>query len=102
MLKRELIKGARDGSRDLVIALYGLGDSIAGYRFLPCVLQIESVNVMLVNAPDDYYGGFSWYDFAGEPGPGVERSYKLLGSLLADCEREGFPADRTILFGFSQ
>src|SRR5262245_32591204 len=102
MLERELIKAGRKDSRDLVIALHGLGDSMEGYRFLPKALQIESLNVMLANAPDEYYGGFSWYDFAGDPGPGVERSYHQLEKLLIDCEREGFPPDRTTLFGFSQ
>jgi phospholipase/carboxylesterase len=102
MLQRELIKGARDGSKDLLIALHGLGDSMAGYRFLPGVLRVPALNVMLVNAPDGYYGGFSWYDFAGNPGPGVERSYGLMEQLLENCEREGFPPERTVLFGFSQ
>jgi phospholipase/carboxylesterase len=101
MLQRELIKGASD-STNLLIALHGLGDSMEGYRFLPRVLELPSLNVLLVNAPDGYYGGFSWYDFAGEPGPGVERSYRALEMLLENCERDGFPPDRTVLFGFSQ
>jgi phospholipase/carboxylesterase len=102
MLQNELIKASQSGSRDLLIGLHGLGDSMKGYRFLPDVLQIPSLNVLLANAPDDYYGGFSWYDFAATPGPGVERSYHLLDALLKDCEGKGFPPDRTILFGFSQ
>ncbi len=102
MLQRELVKAARAESRDLLIALHGLGDSMEGYRFLPDVLRIPSLNVLLVNAPDAYYGGFSWYDFAADPGPGVERSYRALEMLLEDCEREGFSPDRTMLFGFSQ
>jgi len=102
MLQRDLIKGDGAESKDLLIALHGLGDSMEGYRFLPGVLRVPSLNVMLVNAPDGYYGGFSWYDFAATPGPGVERSYRLLEMLLEDCERQGFPPDRTILFGFSQ
>ena len=100
MLERELIKGT--GGPDLLIALHGLGDSMEGYRFLPRVVQLPSLNVMLVNAPDSYYSGFSWYDFAGDPAPGVERSYKHLELLLDDCQRDGFAAERTILFGFSQ
>ncbi|HTG44263.1 MAG TPA: serine esterase, partial [Verrucomicrobiae bacterium] len=102
MLQSELIQSATAGSRDLLIALHGLGDSMAGYRFLPEVLRIPELNVLLVNAPDGYYGGFSWYDFATDPGPGVERSFRLLESLFNDLEAKGFPADRTILFGFSQ
>jgi phospholipase/carboxylesterase len=101
MLQRDLIRASRGDTKDLLIALHGLGDSMEGYRFLPDVLALP-VNVLLVNAPDGYYGGFSWYDFAADPGPGVERSYRLLEMLLEDCERDGFAADRTILFGFSQ
>jgi phospholipase/carboxylesterase len=102
MLQRELIKAEAAGSRDLLIALHGLGDSMEGYRFLPRVLRLPALNVLLVNAPDGYYGGFSWYDFAADPGAGIERSYRLLEMLLEDCERDGFAPDRTILFGFSQ
>src|SRR5262245_43598066 len=102
MLQRELIRAAKGESKDLLIALHGLGDSMEGYRFLPDVLRVPSLNVLLANAPDGYYGGFSWYDFVSDAGPGVERSYRLLEMLLEDCERESFPPDRTILFGFSQ
>jgi phospholipase/carboxylesterase len=102
MLHREWIRGTRTGSKELLIALHGLGDSLEGYRFLPRMLQIPAMNALLVNAPDPYYGGFSWYDFAGDPGPGVERSYLLIEKLLADCELQGYPPERTVLFGFSQ
>jgi phospholipase/carboxylesterase len=102
MLQRELIRADVAASKDLLIALHGLGDSMEGYRFLPRVLRVPALNVLLVNAPDGYYGGFSWYDFADNAGPGVERSYRALEMVLEDCEREGFAAHRTILFGFSQ
>lgn len=102
MLRRDLIKSQTGGSKDLLIALHGLGDSMEGYRFLPDVLRLPGLNVLLANAPDEYYGGFSWYDFAANPGPGVERSYKLLEALLEACAREGYLPNRTILFGFSQ
>src|SRR5256885_2571207 len=39
------------------------------------------------NAPDRYYQGFSWYNFGGDPEPGIVRSRKLLFELL-DEERE--------------
>jgi phospholipase/carboxylesterase len=55
-----------------------------------------------VNAPDPYYGGYSWYDFASDLRPGVERSRKLLFKLLDDLPSKGFPVAETILFGFSQ
>lgn len=102
MLETDLVRAAEAGSKRLLIALHGLGDSMEGYRWLPQVLRLPGLNCLLVNAPDDYYGGFSWYDFAGNPGPGVERSYKLLEELLAKTAADGFPAEQTMLFGFSQ
>ena len=89
-------------SKRLMVVLHGLGDSIAGYRWLPELLMLPWMNYLLVNAPDSYFGGYSWYDFAGEPGPGVLRSRNLLFDLLDKQRADGFPTEQTILFGFSQ
>lgn len=102
MLETELIGAANSASKDLLIALHGLGDSMEGYRWIPSVLKLPALNVLLVNAPDPYFGGFSWYDFARDAGPGVERSYRLMAELLDSLAERGFPSERTILFGFSQ
>src|SRR6185437_10844809 len=82
--------------------LHGLGDSIAGYRWLPSALNLPWLNYLLVNAPDAYYGGYSWYDFSGDISPGVERSRKLLFELLGAQSAAGFPAEQITLGGFSQ
>jgi len=102
MLRTELISSADKNSRRLLIMLHGLGDSIAGYRWLPSALNLPWLNYLLVNAPDAYYGGYSWYDFAGDISPGVERSRKLLFELLAAQSAAGFPAEQITLGGFSQ
>lgn len=102
MLETEFVPALKKNSRRLMIMLHGLGDSLAGFRWLPEALDIASMNYLLVNAPDPYYGGFSWYDFAGDPSVGVKRSRKLLFDLL-DAQRDaGFPTEQTILSGFSQ
>jgi len=102
MLTTDLLRAVQPGSRRLLIALHGLGDSMEGYRWLPEMLGLPWLNYLLVNAPDEYYGGFSWYDFAMDPAPGVERSRALLFKLL-DAQREaGFATENTVLFGFSQ
>lgn len=85
-----------------MIVLHGLGDSMEGYRWMPGALRLPWLNYLLVNAPDSYYGGFAWYDLAGDARPGVERSRRLLTALLEAQETAGFPAAQTILFGFSQ
>lgn len=85
-----------------MIVLHGLGDSMEGYRWAPEALRLPWMNYLLVNAPDGYYGGFSWYDFATNPAPGIKRSRELLFGLLDDWRAKGFPTNETILFGFSQ
>jgi len=98
----ELIHAQEPDSKRLFIMLHGLGDSIEGYRWLPQALDLPWLNYLLVNAPDDYYGGYSWFDYEGDIRPGVKRSSQLLFELL-DAQREnGFPTSQTILGGFSQ
>ena len=101
-LHSELISAAERGSRRLMVMLHGLGDSIEGYRWLPEAMRLPSLNYLLVNAPDDYYGGFSWYDITGNSAPGVRRSRKLLFALLDDLTARGYPTELTTLGGFSQ
>jgi phospholipase/carboxylesterase len=85
-----------------MIVLHGLGDSMTGYAWLPQMLKLPWLNYLLVNAPDPYYGGFSWYDFAGAPAPGILRSRKLLFALADQQRDEGWPTEQTTVFGFSQ
>jgi len=101
-LDLELVPAQEKDSRRLMIVLHGLGDSMEGYRWVPEVFQLTWMNVLLVNAPDPYYGGFSWYDYEINPGPGIERSRSLLFALLDQWREEGFPTEATTLFGFSQ
>ncbi len=102
MLVTDFIPAKEKESRRLMIVLHGLGDSMEGYRWTPEALQIPWLNYLLVNAPDGYYGGFSWYDFAKSPEPGIKRSRELLFKLLDDLRGKNFPTNETILFGFSQ
>ncbi|MCS1408842.1 MAG: hypothetical protein M2R45_02019 [Verrucomicrobia subdivision 3 bacterium] len=85
-----------------MIVLHGLGDSIEGYRWLPPALNLPWLNYALVNAPDGYFGGYSWYGIQGDSNPGVVRSRKLLFELLDHFREEGFLTESTYLFGFSQ
>lgn len=102
MLDFELIPASQRDSRRLMVMLHGLGDSIEGYRWLPEVLDLPWLNYVLVNAPDEYYGGFSWYDFAHDPLPGIRRSREMLTALLDQLRAQGFASEDTTLGGFSQ
>src|ERR1051325_1583528 len=102
MLQSKLVPAADYASRRLMIVLHGLGDSMDGYRWLPAALRLPWLNYLLVNAPDPYYGGWAWYDYEGDSGPGVVRSRRLLFELLDQQRAAGFPTEQTMLFGFSQ
>jgi phospholipase/carboxylesterase len=102
MLETALIPAKAGGTPRLLVVLHGLGDSMEGYRWLPEMLQLPWLNYLLVNAPDPYFGGYSWYDFAGDPLPGIQRSRTLLSELVDKLPEIGFQQGQTAFFGFSQ
>lgn len=94
---------ARDAkSHKLLVVLHGRGDSAAGFRWLPQALELPGLSFLLVNAPDPYCGGLSWYELPPDQAPGVLRSRKRLGELFEELEAAGWPAEATGLLGFSQ
>ena len=86
----------------VVIVLHGLGDSLNGFSFLPEALGIGELSYLLLNAPDSYYGGYSWYDFQGDSATGIRRSRELLLKLLHELKEQGVASNDIFLFGFSQ
>ena len=101
-LHTDFVPAEKINSKRLFVMLHGLGDSIEGFRWLPETLDLPYLNYLLVNAPDQYYGGYSWYDFTGNVAAGVVRSRELLFSLLDEQRANGFSTEETILGGFSQ
>lgn len=111
---------AAAGKSARVIWLHGLGDTAAGWAFLPQYLEARGlghVDFVLPTAPSipiTINGGMvmpGWFDMADLPyssasvddresieSIGVDR----LGALIAEAEAEGFPADRIVVGGFSQ
>ena len=102
MLDTVFVPAANPRSPYLMVVLHGLGDSVAGYEWLPPALQLPELNYLLVNAPDEYYGGYSWFEYPGNPAPGIQRSRRLLAELLDRQPTLGYPTEQTFLFGFSQ
>lgn len=102
MLDHRLIPAAEPGSKRLLLMMHGLGDSLAGYLWMPQVLRLPWLNYVLPNAPDDYYGGFAWFDINGNIAPGVHRSCELLFELLDALRAKGWPTEQTVIGGFSQ
>jgi phospholipase/carboxylesterase len=102
MLDGVFIPAAEKASKRLMVMLHGLGDSIEGYRWLPEAMDLPWLNFLLVNAPDAYYGGFSWFDYPDNMAPGILRSRKLLFELLDGLQSKGFAPQELTLGGFSQ
>lgn len=91
-----------DSPSKLLLVLHGLGDSLDGFRFLPETLRLPNVNYLLLNAPDRYFTGYSWFDIPGDIKPGVTRSRQLLFSALDQIESQGWNLKDVGVLGFSQ
>jgi len=102
MLHYEEVNASEPDSKHLMIVLHGLGDSIEGYRWLPSMLKLPWLNYALVNAPDDYFGGFSWYDIQGDAHPGIVRSRDRLFELVDYFRTKGYESKNIFFLGFSQ
>jgi phospholipase/carboxylesterase len=86
-----------------MIVMHGLGDSMKGYYWLPEELKIHWLNYMLLNAPDKYYDGYSWFDFNENAENSILRSVQLVSEVIDFARRRlGFDSENIFLFGFSQ
>lgn len=92
--------GAEGGA--LLIVLHGRGDSSEGFTWLQAELGVPRLSALLLDAPDPYGPGRSWYDLPPGQRPGVVRSRALLGGVLDAVATQGFPPQRCLLLGFSQ
>lgn len=113
MLNHEIVpprapaRGPRGGHHALV--LHGLGDSLHGWKGAAPVLALDELGWVFVDAPIEYYGGFSWFGIdLGGSAPRVDldefadsraKLEELIGHLLG---RLGIGPDRLFLVGFSQ
>ena len=89
-------------SKKIMIILHGRGDSSEGFTGLPPFLNIPDMNYLLLDAPFEYFTGFSWYQLPPDQLPGIEYSSKILTQILDTLFEEQFNADESFLFGFSQ
>jgi phospholipase/carboxylesterase len=93
---------ARTPSNQVLILLHGRGDSAEGLLWAQESLAIDSLNFLLLTAPNPYYDGFSWYDLPPNQLPGIRESRKLLTQVFTETERNGYAPENTFLLGFSQ
>lgn len=93
---------AKNPSDQLIVVLHGLGDSAKGFLWLQDELEIDSLNYLLLNAPEPYYSGYRWYDIYEDPLSGIVRSRSVLSEVFAILGGEEYPPEKTFLLGFSQ
>ncbi len=87
----------------LLLVMHGLGDSLEGFRFLPELLKIPGLHYLLVNAPDSYFTGYSWFDiFGGDMKRGIIRSRDLVVGVMDELEGQGWDSEQIGVLGFSQ
>ena len=94
--------GTNDPSQPLLVVLHGRGDSSEGFHWLAPQLGLRPLNYLLVNAPDPWYTGYSWYDLPPRQGPGIERSRGMLDRLFEGLVSAGHSPSRLAVLGFSQ
>lgn len=100
VLTTRFVPAAGPGGR-LMVVLHGLGDSMAGFFWLPGELDLPGLSYLLVNAPLPYVIGYAWYDLE-DPEPGVLHGRERLQTLFSELEAQGWAHEDVILFGFSQ
>lgn len=89
-------------SQPLVIILHGKGDSLKPFKTFQDEIGLPQFNFLLVNAPNRFDTGYSWY---GEPpyqDHGVAKARALLDSLIEEIILNGWKAKNIFLMGFSQ
>jgi phospholipase/carboxylesterase len=101
-LESRYIPPVEPGPDRLLLVMHGLGDSMEGFSFLPKMLKIPGLSYLLVNAPDAYFTGYSWFDLYGAMEKGVIRSRKILFEVMDEIHRADWSAKDVGLFGFSQ
>ena len=89
-------------SKKLMIILHGRGDSSEGFTSLPSFLDLDEMNYLLLDAPFEYFTGYSWYQLPPDQLPGIEYSSQMLTKVLDEVFQEDFNAQESFLFGFSQ
>jgi len=104
-MKIKFLPSEQSNSKWIMLVLHGLGDCGNSYAWLQSNLELPQMNYLLLDAPNEYFGGFSWYDFEGsqeEAQNGINQSRKMLNALLDELLEKGYPSDHIFLFGFSQ
>ena len=83
----------------LLMILHGQGETMNDFLILPEKLEMPNMNYLLLNAPEKYGNGCTWFDSFER---NKQRSFQLLETVLAETEAAGFKREKIFLFGFAQ
>lgn len=104
ILEHRRLPAPTTAKRTLVF-MHGLGDSLAGWSFLPDALDLPWLEVVLVQAPIPYGPGWAWYDLD----PSLRSTPKTKIDIAESRDRVsellvhlGLEPSKTFLGGFSQ
>lgn len=89
-------------SDKLMIVLHGKGDSIKPFRAFDEELGVKQLNYLLVEAPNKFLGGYSWYGDPPYQKYGVLKLREKMMQLMTEVEMQGWKPENIFLFGFSQ
>lgn len=102
--KYQLIEGSGFGlgSDHLMIVLHGQGDSARPFRHFNEEIGVPGLNLLLLNAPKPFLGGFSWYDDPPKQDAQMVVLRSRLKLVLSDLQKMGWSSEKIFIFGFSQ
>jgi phospholipase/carboxylesterase len=89
-------------SDKLMIVLHGKGDSLEPFLNFDDEIAVPELNYLLVNAPQKFMGGFSWYKEAPKMKNEVLEVRERMLQLMDEVVRQGWKPENIFLFGFSQ
>lgn len=93
---------ARQSSDKLMIVLHGKGDSLEPFTEFDKELKMQDLNFLLLNAPQKFLGGYSWYKEPPFLRNEVAEVREKMLQLLDEVMQQGWKPENIFLFGFSQ
>ncbi|MDQ7046977.1 MAG: hypothetical protein Q9M39_04930 [Sulfurovum sp.] len=89
-------------SNKLMILLHGRGGAAQDFTWIPETFDFEDMHYLLLNAPNSYDEGYTWYANVPCHGEGIKHSSGLLTETFNMLFKKDFDASQSFLFGFSQ
>lgn len=89
-------------SNKLMIVLHGKGDSWKPFEDFGEELGMPEMNFLLLNAPQKFMGGYSWYKEPPKMKDEILQIRAQMLELLQEVIASGWKPENIFLFGFSQ